>query len=30
MLVGQAVGNSNLTIEVIGPFDGNLSFFWFA
>jgi len=30
MLVGQTVGNSNLTIEVIGPFDSNLSFFWFA
>ena len=30
VLVGQTVGNSNLAIEVIGTFDGNLSFFWFA
>jgi hypothetical protein len=30
LLVGQTVGNSNLAVEVIGPFDGNLRFFWFA
>jgi hypothetical protein len=28
--VGQIIGNTNLSIEMICPFDRDLSFFWFA